>query len=119
MKRFVLITIFGILCLGMQGVYAQSTSQNRPSNTERQLSYLEKVEENVFTLPYDLDHIQNEFIPIIHTERSNLAPNYPDRSTLQRNETVIKSAFLSWIEDHPAEYTAYLKYLLQFIEDHN
>jgi len=119
MKRFILIAIFGVFGLGMQQANAQSTNQNRTPNTAKQLHYFEKVEQSIFDLPFDLNQIQNEFIPTIHAERASLAPNYPDRANLARNENEIKSAYISWIENHPTEYTAYLKYLLQFIEDHN
>jgi hypothetical protein len=118
MKRFTLIAFIGVIVLCSQVAFGQEANTNRVSNTQRQLLYFEKVEQSIFTLPFEFGHIQNEFVPEIHSKRLILAPNFPDRDTLQRDEVVIEMAFIDWIQNHSQEYTAYLKYLLSFIEDH-
>ncbi len=114
MKRFFLIALFGL-----SGLFTQnSLAQTRVSDTQRQLVYFEKVEQGIFNLPFEFSHIQNVIIPEIHAQRATLAPNFPETEELERNQSVIDAAYISWIENHPTEHLAYLKYLIQYTEDH-
>ena len=118
MKRFILIAFFSLSGIISQDAFSQESSPSRASSTERQLAYFQTVENGIFNLPFDFDYIQNEFIPEIMFERANLAPNYPDLNTSEREINDINAPFIEWMSTYPDEYLAYLKYLIQFIEDH-
>jgi len=85
---------------------------------ERKIYMLKNLQNDLFKLNYDMDYIQNTLFPETLLKRIELAPHYPDVSSLERNQAVIDSAFLDWVSLYPGEYNDYVVYLRLFIHAH-
>lgn len=87
-------------------------------STERKLYYLKQSENQIFTLPYSFEHINEVIMPEIVASRDSLAAHYPERSLLPRDQASITAAFNFWIESYPVEYRTYRAYLEEYYKDH-
>lgn len=78
---------------------------------ERKLYNLQLAERSITQLNYPQEKIINEFLPEVHSARDSIAPNYPERSSLQRTKEAVNQAFYSWMDLYPSEFDQYLNYL--------
>ena len=109
MKRTLafLLVVSTIFCLDS---YAQSMD-----TPERKLYYLQRTENQIFELPFEMDHIRNVIYPEILKERRTLAPNYPSEFSLDRDPQIRKDTFLAWINQYPQEFDDYYAYLATYV----
>lgn len=85
---------------------------------ERKVYAIKNLQHDLTRLPYESDYITGTLIPETQAERVVLAPHYPDIATLERDQTIIDQAFLSWVATYPNEYEAYKSYLEAFLRSH-
>lgn len=108
------LTLFCLIFISLAGSsYAQELSP------ERKYYNLQQAEANIFKLPFDIDSIRNVMYLETLVERRQLAPHYPDINSIERTELARTTAFLSWIDVYPAEYSDYYSYLAIYIRIKN
>ena len=109
MKKTIYTVLFAVLAFMSSNVFGQQEVK------ERKLQSLNHAEKAIFQLGIDADSMKMVIYPEILSNRHNLAPHYPDLSTIERTDEARKAAFFSWIESYPAEcddYTAYLQNII-------
>jgi hypothetical protein len=108
MKKIVLL-LFVISTIGV-------FKANSQVPVDRKYISLQKAESSIFNLPFGMDTIKNVVYPEILENRFQLAPNYPDFSTIERTIEARKIAFHAWIEGFSQEYDSYYNYLIDYVE---
>lgn len=104
------VLLFFITTLVVSGnfVFGQMT-------TDRKYKSIQHAEHQVFQLGFDMDTMKNHIYPMLISNRDNLAPHYPDFTTLERNMEARNAAMFNWIESFPSEYDDYYNYLRIFV----
>jgi len=105
-------------------VNAQQTTAEQRDEVNRtealnKAEYIKKLQGDLFSLPYDLDYINETLLTEIVEKRLELAPHYPDLLTLERDQLIIDQAFADWVINYPLEYKNYQSYLNEFIAQHS
>ena len=104
------LTLFVLILIGLT-----TSSYAQDSSPERKYYNLQEAESGIFKLPFHIDSIRNVIYLETIAQRRQLAPHYPDISTIARTEEARQNAFYSWIDVYPTEYSEYYSYLTIYI----
>ncbi len=83
---------------------------------DRKLNRLNNLENGIYKLPFDKNHIRTVIVPEIEEQRNILAPNYPD--VLHKYNEEKNNLLKNWIENYPSEYEVYVDYLQTYLRSH-
>jgi hypothetical protein len=85
------------------------TSSNQDVEMSRKIRRILRVESRFAELPVSISVLEDEIYPLISLKKQELAPNYPEHSSLSSDSLlyVVKE----WINQYPSEYETYVLFL--------
>lgn len=83
---------------------------------ERKVQRLMNCEKGIYELTLDAIYIQETLVPEMEIERRNIAPHYPDISSVFGKE---KEALITdWILNYESEYNKFIIYFEDLLRSH-